>query len=85
MIPTFNVAAETMPQHSDQVKIDNRRTNPEAGGHMKECPLCGETMRLVTRERTDKLAGFQQTATRQVREWICPECDYWEEAESGEE
>jgi hypothetical protein len=52
---------------------------------MKECPLCGETMRLVTRERTDRLAGFQQTATRQVREWICPECDYWEEVEGGEE
>ena len=22
---------------------------------------------------------------RQLREWICPECDYFEEAEAGEE
>jgi uncharacterized protein with PIN domain len=52
---------------------------------MKECPLCGESMRLVTRERSERVAGASQTTTRQVREWTCPECDYWEEAESGEE
>ncbi len=23
-------------------------------------------------------------ATRVVREWICPECDYFEDAEAGE-
>jgi hypothetical protein len=51
---------------------------------MKECPLCGESMRLKTRERSDRVAGVQ-TTTRQIREWTCPECDYWEEAESGEE
>jgi hypothetical protein len=22
---------------------------------------------------------------RQLREWICPECDYFEEADAGEE
>ena len=31
MIPTFDCAAETMPQRAGQVKIDNRRANPEAG------------------------------------------------------
>jgi YgiT-type zinc finger domain-containing protein len=51
---------------------------------MKECPLCGETMRLKTRELTDSVPGTGQTTTRQVSEWVCPECDYWEEAESGE-
>ena len=40
---------------------------------------------LTTRERADHVAGTGQTTTRQVREWICPECDYWEEAESGED
>ncbi len=25
------------------------------------------------------------TTVRQLREWICPECDYFEEAEAGEE
>jgi hypothetical protein len=31
MISTFDAAAETMPQHVDQVKIDKRHANPEAG------------------------------------------------------
>jgi C4-type Zn-finger protein len=51
---------------------------------IKECPLCGETMRLNTRELTDHVPGTSQSVTRSVREWVCPECDYWEEAESGE-
>jgi uncharacterized protein with PIN domain len=51
---------------------------------VKECPLCGESMRLTTRERAEHLPGAGQPTTRQVREWICPECDYWEEAETGE-
>jgi len=52
---------------------------------MKECPMCGETLRLVIRDRHERVPGSGQTATRQVREWICPECDYWEDAESGAE
>ena len=51
---------------------------------IKECPLCGETMRFKTRETTDHVPGAGQTSPRQVSEWVCPECDYWEEAESGE-
>jgi len=51
---------------------------------IKECPLCGETMRLKSRELTDRVPGTGQTSTRQVLEWVCPECDYWEEAESNE-
>jgi len=47
----------------------------------KECPLCAETMRLKSREVTDRLPGSGHTTTRQVTEWICPECDYFEEAE----
>jgi acetone carboxylase gamma subunit len=52
---------------------------------MKECPLCGETMRLSVREIKDRVPGVNQTALRVTREWICPECDYFEEAEAGEE
>ena len=33
---------------------------------------------------SDRVPGTGQTTTRQVSEWVCPECDYWEEAESGE-
>ncbi|HEY2433617.1 MAG TPA: hypothetical protein VGI12_13155 [Vicinamibacterales bacterium] len=50
---------------------------------IKECPLCGETMRLRVSERTDAIPGTGQVSTRTIGEWVCPECDYWEEAESG--
>jgi hypothetical protein len=43
---------------------------------MRECPLCGESMRLSEREVQEKNGTM-----RQVREWICPECDYFEEAD----
>jgi acetone carboxylase gamma subunit len=33
-------------------------------------------MRLSERDVEEK------TGTRRVREWICPECDYFEEAEA---
>ena len=52
---------------------------------MKECPLCGETMRLSVREIRDAIPGSAESAVRVTREWICPECDYFEEAETGEE
>ena len=51
---------------------------------VKDCPLCGETMRLKLSERSDSIPGSGQVTKRQVREWVCPECDYWEEAESNE-
>ena len=47
----------------------------------KECPLCGELMRLQVSEITDRVPGTLQTRTAPVREWVCPECDYFEEAE----
>jgi C4-type Zn-finger protein len=49
---------------------------------MKECPLCGEAMRLHAREVRDR-PGVD--SVKLLREWICPECDYFEEAEAGEE
>ena len=51
---------------------------------MKECPLCGESMRLHVREVRDVMPGHGQSAARIIREWICAECDYFEEAEAGE-
>ena len=61
---------------------------PPAGAKirpMKECPLCGETMRLSVRESSQHAPGTGAPAMRITREWICPECDYFEEAEAGEE
>jgi hypothetical protein len=51
---------------------------------MKECPLCGETMRLTVRETHDRLPGLGGSATRVLREWNCPECDYFEEDDGSE-
>jgi acetone carboxylase gamma subunit len=51
---------------------------------MKQCPMCGETMRLSVREIQDRVPGVPTPTRRVVREWICPECDYFEEAEAGE-
>ena len=47
----------------------------------RDCPMCGETMRLREREITDRVPGTPQTRTTAFREWVCPECDYFEEAE----
>jgi acetone carboxylase gamma subunit len=41
-------------------------------------------MRLHAHEVRDLLPGRGQSAARVMREWICPECDYFEEAEAGE-
>ena len=50
----------------------------------KECPLCGEFMRLREREITDRVPGTSQTRVTKFREWVCPECDYFEEVEEGQ-
>ena len=43
--------------------------------------MCGETMRLRERETIDRIPGLPQTKTTKYAEWVCPECDYFEEAE----
>ena len=40
-------------------------------------------MRLHTHDRTDRLPGSRETRTKPVREWVCPECDYFEDAEES--
>jgi hypothetical protein len=47
----------------------------------KECPMCGEMMRLREREAVDRVPGTAETKTTKSREWICPECDYFEEVD----
>ncbi len=51
----------------------------------KECPMCGEFMRLVTRETVTRVPGSSQEVKTTLREWVCPECDYFEDAEPGDE
>lgn len=40
-------------------------------------------MRLREREIVDRVPGTQQTITSKVSEWVCPDCDYFEEAEGS--
>jgi hypothetical protein len=47
--------------------------------------MCGEPMRLVDRETTERLPGARQSTVTRFAEWTCPECDYFEEAEAGGE
>jgi predicted RNA-binding Zn-ribbon protein involved in translation (DUF1610 family) len=51
----------------------------------RPCPMCGESMRLREHETIERVPGTAQTTAAKYREWMCPECDYFEEAEEGEE
>ncbi|MBP1634177.1 MAG: hypothetical protein H6Q10_751 [Acidobacteria bacterium] len=48
----------------------------------RECPLCGERMRRKDFELVDRIPGTaEETKPLRVSEWVCPECDYFEEVE----
>ena len=47
-----------------------------------ECPQCGGTMRSHQREIVVQVPGNPKPTRRVSREWVCPDCDYFEEAES---
>jgi len=38
-------------------------------------------MRLHDRTVIERLPGSTQSRTTQFHEWVCPECDYFEETE----
>ena len=46
--------------------------------------MCGETMRLNEKEHTDHVPGTPEPLVTKTREWICPECDYFEDADEEE-
>ena len=41
----------------------------------------GEAARIRAREETRDVPGTPQTNTTKVREWVCPECDYFKDVE----
>jgi len=47
----------------------------------KECPLCGEKMRRKDMELIDYIPGTSEPKRRRVSEWVCPECENFEEIE----
>lgn len=46
--------------------------------------MCGEIMRVRSGEQVFAIPGTNQVVRRQLREWQCPECDYFEEIEPSE-
>jgi C4-type Zn-finger protein len=50
----------------------------------RECPMCGEFMRRVEHERVTRVPGFTEVQRMTIREWVCPECDYFEEDDEGD-
>jgi C4-type Zn-finger protein len=53
--------------------------NPTDRKMEKDCPQCGERMRLQTREVLSRVPGTSQDVRTLLREWVCRECDYFEE------
>lgn len=47
----------------------------------KECPLCGGTMRFKEIQAVTMVPGNPKPATTTTREWVCPDCDYFEDAD----
>jgi ssDNA-binding Zn-finger/Zn-ribbon topoisomerase 1 len=47
----------------------------------KDCPQCGGTMRLKHTKNVIRVPGNPKSTTRTTAEWVCPDCDYFEEAE----
>ena len=74
MLPSVKRAKARLPSRSPPFK---QRSEGWYNPWMHECPLCGEAMHLSEREVRE-----MNGTVRQVREWICPECDYFEEAET---
>lgn len=47
----------------------------------KECPMCAGSMQLKYRQTTTYVPGNPKATTTQTAEWVCPDCDYFEEAD----
>jgi transposase len=47
----------------------------------KECPLCGGTMHVKASQAVIQVPGNPQPSITTTREWVCPECEYFEDAD----
>lgn len=45
--------------------------------------MCGERMSLKTHETITHVPGSSQEVRTVTKEWVCPECDYFEEDDEG--
>lgn len=46
--------------------------------------MCGEFMTLKERTRVERVAGTTEQVPLNVLEWVCAECDYFEEADESD-
>ena len=47
----------------------------------RECPLCGGTMQKKVQTTVTPIPGQREASTKENVEWVCPDCDYFEEAD----
>ena len=47
----------------------------------RECPLCGGTMKIKQTQLVTRVPGNPNATARTASEWVCPDCDYFEEAD----
>jgi len=47
----------------------------------KECPLCGGTMKIKESQTVTRVPGNPTATTHTTREWVCADCDYFEDAD----
>jgi len=47
----------------------------------RECPLCGGSMQLKRTQVVVRVPGDPTPTSQASTEWICPDCDYFEDAE----
>ncbi len=47
----------------------------------RECPLCGGTMHFKEIQAVTQVPGNPSPSTATTREFVCPDCDYFEDAD----
>lgn len=45
----------------------------------RECPMCGSTMKLKEIKSATRIPTYGETRPRTTHEWVCPDCDYFED------
>jgi C4-type Zn-finger protein len=73
-----------LSRQGPRLKPERGRADDPVDTMTKECPMCNEIMRVRMAERVDTIPGTQQTTKREYKEWVCPECDYFEDVEPEE-
>jgi hypothetical protein len=46
-----------------------------------ECPQCGGTMTVHEAKTVVQIPGNPKATVRVAKEWVCPDCDYFEEVD----